>query len=266
MPRLKSMKLTASSSRCHAICTCTSRIPTHITQRPSALEPLQLRLRQRSLMASAQQPLKMRSATLVFWPRISGKTRLRSLRPMRPQATSLYSQIKLRSTFLERGHHARYGVVKCGIAVKVRLAELRKQLEVSVPAPLIDAFANGVRGIARGGHLTRTAVCRCGRDDRADDFSRRIENERVPEVARNTFFALSAFADDGLLDRFGDAVRGFVKKHFQRFSALIARVNAGNRDAQRIKRGVSALSICVGAHVDADFFLRPLRFINIRET
>ncbi len=55
---------------------------------------------------------------------------------------------------LQRGDHAGDGVVKCGIAVEVRLPELRKELEVAVPAPLIDAFANGVRSVARRGYPT----------------------------------------------------------------------------------------------------------------
>src|SRR3984893_3672447 len=79
---------------------------------------------------------------------------------------------------LECGDHAGYRVVKCGVAVQVRLPELRKQLEVTVPAPLIDAFANRVRSVACGGNLTGS-VC-CGGDHWADDFSCGVENQRVP--------------------------------------------------------------------------------------
>src|ERR1700688_426174 len=76
MPRLKSMKLTGSSSRCHVTCTCTCRTQTLVMQRPSALAPLRLKLRQPSPTASVPRQLKIRSATPGFWPRISGITYL----------------------------------------------------------------------------------------------------------------------------------------------------------------------------------------------
>ncbi len=91
-----------------------------------------------------------------------------------------------------------------------------RSLEITVPAPLIYAFANGVGSVARGGYCCRTCRPWSGRRDHwADDFAGGVENERVPQIARDAFFALATFADDGLLHRLRDAMRGFVKKHFQ---------------------------------------------------
>src|ERR1700693_1583518 len=77
MPRLKSMKRRGSSSRCPATCTCTCRTQTLVTQRPSALGPLRLRLRQLRITASVQRQLKTRSATPGFWPPISATLRFK---------------------------------------------------------------------------------------------------------------------------------------------------------------------------------------------
>src|SRR5713101_3793785 len=74
-----------------------------------------------------------------------------------------------------------------------------------------------------------------------------------------------SFANDGVLHRFGDAVGGFVEKNFEGFRVLIARVEAGDGDAQGIERGVSAGQIGVGGDVHADFLARPVRLINVRE-
>ncbi len=95
-----------------------------------------------------------------------------------PQRKPLYRIVL--ANLLQRGDHARDGVVKRGIAVEVRLPELRKQLEVTIPAPLIDAFANRVGSVARRGYPAGGAVGGCGRDDWADDFSGGVENQRVP--------------------------------------------------------------------------------------
>ena len=80
-----------------------------------------------------------------------------------------------------------------------------------VPVAQGDAVTNGVRSVSGFGAVAGgTAVhVRCS-NDRADDFSRGVENQSVPEIAGDGFLALAAFADDGLLYGIGDAVRGFV--------------------------------------------------------
>ena len=56
-----------------------------------------------------------------------------------------------------------------------------------------------------------------------------------------------------------------MKEDFQRFRALIARIGAGNCDAQWVERGVSAGGVGIGTNVDADFFLRPVCLVNVGE-
>ena len=56
-----------------------------------------------------------------------------------------------------------------------------------------------------------------------------------------------------------------MEKNFEGFRVLIARVEAGNGDAQGVERGVSAGRIGVGGDVHADFLARPVRLINVRE-
>ena len=87
----------------------------------------------------------------------------------------------------------------------------------------------------------------------------------MPEVARDGFVALAAFANDGGFDGLRDAVRGFVEKHFERGAALIARVGAGDGNVERIERGVAAGPVGVSGHVHADFVAGPLRLVNVGE-
>src|SRR5712692_8846600 len=125
---------------------------------------------------------------------------------------------------LQRRDHAGDGVVEGSTAVKVRLPELLQQLEVVVPATLIEAFAHGVRSVAATGDAAVLVAGSCaGRTKhRTDDFTSGVENQRVPEVARDGFVALAALANDGGLHRLGDTVRTFVEKNFEGRCALIA--------------------------------------------
>src|SRR5580693_5472291 len=84
----------------------------------------------------------------------------------------------------------------------------------------------------------------------------------MPEVAGNSFVALTAFANDGLLDGFGDAVGGFVKEDFECGGVLIARIEARDGDAKRIKRGVGASPVGVGGNIHANFGLGPFGLVN----
>lgn len=87
----------------------------------------------------------------------------------------------------------------------------------------------------------------------------------MPEIARNGFVALATFAKDGVLYGIGDAVRGFVKKNFESFRALIAGVGGGNGDTQRIESSVGAGRTGERSDIDADAFTRPRRLINFGE-
>ncbi len=56
-----------------------------------------------------------------------------------------------------------------------------------------------------------------------------------------------------------------MEEHLQCRRALIARVRAGNGHAQRVERGISSGGIGDGAHVHANFFVWPLRLVNVRQ-
>ena len=53
---------------------------------------------------------------------------------------------------LERGDHVGDGVVKCGFVVEVGLPEPGEELEVIVPAALVEAFADGIGNVAAAGN------------------------------------------------------------------------------------------------------------------
>src|SRR6266850_1933677 len=189
------------------------------------------------------------------------------------------------SAALEGGDHTGDGVAEGGTAVEIGLPEALEDVEIVFPAALVEAFAEGVGSVGGGsaagafagtgggasggtgvGAKIQFAGSGIGRSkDGADDFTGGVENQGVPEVARNGFIALAAFADDGVLHGLGDAVRGLVEENFEGFRVLIARVETGDRDAQGIERGVSAGQIGVGGDVHADFLARPVRLINVRE-
>src|SRR4029077_11547761 len=126
------------------------------------------------------------------------------------------------SRTLQRRDHARDGVIECGAAIKVRLPEFLQSLEVLVPAALIEAFAQSVGSVAAAGDAAIVIASSGARraKHRADDFAGGVENQGVPEVARDGFVALVALPDDGGLYGLGDAVRTFVEKNFERRRAL----------------------------------------------
>src|SRR6266403_27594 len=136
---------------------------------------------------------------------------------------------------LKRRDHSGNGVVEGGAAVKVGLPEFLQQLEVLVPATLIEAFAQGVGSVAPEDAAVLVTGSRARRaKHRADDFTGGVENQSMPEVAWDGFIALPALADDGGLHRLGDTVRTLVEEHLKGFCALIACVQAGDRDPQGI--------------------------------
>src|SRR6266550_5281153 len=127
------------------------------------------------------------------------------------------------SRTLQRRNHSGDGVVEGGAAVKVGLPEFLQQLEVVVPATLIEAFAQGVGSVTAWAGAVLVTGSRARRaQHRADHLAGGVENQSVPEVARAGFIALAAFADDGGLHRLGDTVRTFVEEHLEGFCALIA--------------------------------------------
>src|SRR6267142_1460929 len=187
----------------------------------------------------------------------------------------------------EGGDHAGDGVAEGGVAVEVGLPETLEDVEIVFPAAFVQAFAEGVGSVSGGGSAARVFAGTCrgasgstgvgakvqfaagngiGRgQDGAKDFAGGVENQGVPEVARDGFIALAAFANDGILYRLGDAVGGFVEENFEGFRVLVARVKAGDGDAEGIERGVSAGPIGISGDVHADFLARPVRLINVRE-
>src|ERR1700686_3822549 len=189
-----------------------------------------------------------------------------------------------REASLEGGHDMRYGIVEGDFAVEIGLPVEGEELEVAVPAALVEAFALGVGsvwGVLGEGSWVGSSVARSGRvgavrhgaaggirfgvEDGLDDFAGGVKNERVPEVARNGLFALAAFADDGLLDGLRDAMGGLVEENLEGRGVLVARVGAGDGDAQRVEGGVGAGGISKARDVDADFFGGPAGLVNVRE-
>src|SRR6266851_2532274 len=127
---------------------------------------------------------------------------------------------------LQRGDHACDGVVERSSAVKIRLPEFLQQLEIVIPAALIQAFAQRIRSITAAGHAT--IVVASGRARRAKhrtyDFTGSVENESLPEVARDGFVTLVALANDGGLHGVGNTMRTFMEKNFESCRALITRI------------------------------------------
>src|ERR1700730_8998482 len=129
----------------------------------------------------------------------------------------------MRSRRLKRRDHAGDGVVEGGATVKVGLPEFLQQLEIVVPAALIEAFAQGVGSVATWAAAVLVTGSRTRRaKHRADNFTGSVENQGVPEVARDGFVALMALADNGGLHRLGDTMRTFVEEHLEGLRALIA--------------------------------------------
>src|SRR5215470_16342351 len=104
---------------------------------------------------------------------------------------------------LQRGHHARDGVIKSSFSIKVRLPETLQEFEIALPAALVKAFAEGISvvSVSRSAAPLVSATRRRGRQDRADDFARRVENQCVPQVSRNRLIALTALTDNRSLYR-----------------------------------------------------------------
>src|SRR5579863_592931 len=151
---------------------------------------------------------------------------------------SLLSPAKSSAKRLLSGDHAGDGVVKSDFVFQIGLPEAVEQLEIFFPTTFIEAFADGVGSVIR---RRSTVFARtCGDDHWPDHFSRSVENQGVPKIARNGFIALAALADDGCLDRLCNAVGRLMKQNFQSDGALIARIGARNRDAQGIERGVGS--------------------------
>src|SRR5260370_37524222 len=117
------------------------------------------------------------------------------------------------SRTLQRRDHARDGVVEGGAAVKIGLPEFLQQLEVVVPATLIEPFPQGVGSVAAAGGTAVLVAGSCaGRaTHRAGDFASGVKNQGVPEGARDRFIALAARADNCGLHRLGNTLRTFAQ-------------------------------------------------------
>ena len=155
------------------------------------------------------------------------------------------------------------GIVEADLAVEIGLPILGEDAEVVVPAALIEAFADGIGRVAGG--EGGDGVARRLLHDGANRLAGGVEEQSVPKIARNGLIALTAFADDGVLNGVGDAVGSLVKKNFESFGALIPRVNAGDGDAERIDGGVGALRVRESGDVHANAIAGPRRLIDVRE-
>src|SRR4029077_11664900 len=107
------------------------------------------------------------------------------------------------------------------------------------PRSGIKSEARGVRQVRRGaaglsirpGHGSIFHVA-------ANDFTRGVKQQRVPEVSRNGFVARAKFAGDRCGNGAGESVRSFVEQHFKTVYAAIARIVAGNCDVYGVERSV----------------------------
>src|SRR5258708_3759059 len=100
------------------------------------------------------------------------------------------------------------------------------------------------------------------RVDADDSRWKRVTWDRE-RYSEETIRALAALADDGGLHGLGNTVRTFVKKNLEGLGALIARVQAGDGDPQRIGGGVGTGPVRVAREVDADFIAWPTRLVNV---
>src|SRR6266481_7953359 len=168
---------------------------------------------------------------------------------------------------LQRGDHACDRVVERSSAVQVRLPEFLKQPEVVVPPTLIQAFAQGIGSVTAAGHTTILVASGRPRSTkhRTYDFARSVENESLPEVARDSFVALVALTNDGGLHGFGNTMRTFVEKNFESRRALIARVEAGDGDTQGVGGRVGARPVGMTRQINADFCAWPAGLVNVRK-
>ena len=113
--------------------------------------------------------------------------------------------------------------------------------------------------------IRRAGVLDSALNNGAKDFAGGVVDERMPEIARDRFFSLAAFASNGVLHRERQAMRGLVKQDFESIGALIARIGAGNGDVQRVERGVSSRGIGEGANFNANFFFGPFGLVNLSQ-
>jgi hypothetical protein len=87
----------------------------------------------------------------------------------------------------------------------------------------------------------------------------------MPKVARDGLVALAALAGDGIFDGAGNIVRSLVEEDLESFRALVARIDAGDGDAEGVEGGVSASGIGESANFNADFVFRPLGLVDVRQ-
>jgi hypothetical protein len=162
-----------------------------------------------------------------------------------------------------------YGVLEADFAVEVGLPIDYQETGILLPAALGEFFAetgrNGGRAVGLGGDVILQRIFLCALEDGAKHFAGGEEDQGVPEVARNRFVALAALTGDGIFDGAGDIVRSFVEEDFESFGTLVARIGAGDGDAERVKGGVSAGGVGESANFNADFVLRPLGLVDVRE-
>src|SRR5215467_189649 len=177
---------------------------------------------------------------------------------------------------LQRRNHVRNGVGEVDAAVEVGLPVLGEDAQVVLPAAFIEAFANrvgnvsgrrrsgrsGAGGISAGrGREQRSAA----RGQRANHLAGSVEKQGVPEIARNGFVALAAFAKNGILHDIGDAVGSLMEEDLECFGALVASVGSGDRHANRILGCICAGRTSEPGDVNANPLSGPRRLIDFSE-
>src|SRR5260370_720062 len=107
---------------------------------------------------------------------------------------------------LRGGLLARHGLV--------RFPEFLQHLEVAIPATLIETFAQGVRSVTAARYAAVLVASDSARSTKhwADNLASGVENQSLPEVARDSFVALVTLANYGGLRGLGNPLRTFVEK------------------------------------------------------
>src|SRR5712692_6245372 len=105
---------------------------------------------------------------------------------------------------LQRRHHPRDRGVEIGFPVEVRLPESFEEKQIAGPSARIKSLTHRI-GRVRAGLGVR------GFKGPLDDLAGGVEQQGVPEVARDGFSSFAAFAGDGITHALGQRVRGLVE-------------------------------------------------------
>src|SRR6202011_2099358 len=109
----------------------------------------------------------------------------------------------------------------------------------AVPAAGIETESRGIWLITgRIRSLKSREGHRSIREVAADQFASGVEQQGVPEVARNGFVTRAKFPGDRFVHCACQRVRGLVKENFKSVDRLVASVVARERDVSRPKRRI----------------------------